>query len=44
MIGVNVAALRCDLATVMEALTRLGPERIRAFDAGLFGKVVIKEK
>jgi hypothetical protein len=28
----------------MEALTRLGPERIRAFDAGLFGKIVVKSE
>ena len=42
--GVDVAALRRDLAAVIETLTHLGPERIRAFDAGLFGKVVIKEE
>jgi len=42
--GVNVADLRRNLDTVMEALTPLGPERIRVFDQGLFGKIVVKEK
>ena len=42
--GVDVAALGRNLTVVMEALTRLGPERIRVFDEGLFGKVVIKEE
>jgi predicted metal-dependent hydrolase len=40
--GVEVAALRRNLATVTEALTRLGPERIRAFDQSLFGKIEVK--
>ena len=42
--GVDVASLRRNLDSVMEALTRLGPERIRAFDAGLFGKIVVKSE
>ena len=42
--GVDVAALRRDLASVMEELTHLGPERIRAFDAGLFGKIEVKRE
>jgi uncharacterized protein len=42
--GVDVAALRRNLGSVMEALARLGPERIRAFDEGLFGKIVVMEK
>ena len=42
--GVDVAALRHNLTAVMEVLTRLGPERIRVFDEGLFGKIVIKEE
>ena len=42
--GVDVAALRRNLATVMEALSRLGPERIRAFDTELFKKIEVKRE
>jgi predicted metal-dependent hydrolase len=42
--GVDVASLRRNLGSVMDALARLGPERIRAFDEGLFGKIVVLEK
>lgn len=34
--GVNVDLLRRSLLTVMESLTRLGPERIAEFDRSLF--------
>jgi len=34
--GVNVAALRNDLASVMQMLLRLGPEKIGDFDQSLF--------
>jgi uncharacterized protein len=34
--GVDVAALREDLAVVIAALTRLGPEHIQDFDQSLF--------
>jgi predicted metal-dependent hydrolase len=37
--GVDVAALRKDLADVMEMLARLGPQHIDAFDQGLFKPV-----
>ncbi len=40
--GVDIAALRRNLDSVMEALTRLGPERIHAFDTGMFGKIEVK--
>lgn len=42
--GVEVAALRRNLDSVMEALARLGPERIRAFEMSLFGKIMVEEK
>jgi uncharacterized protein len=42
--GVEVAALRRNLATISEALARLGPERIRAFDTGLFKKITVKSE
>jgi predicted metal-dependent hydrolase len=42
--GVDVAALRRNLATVMEVLAHLGPGRIRAFDEGLFRKVEVKRE
>jgi uncharacterized protein len=34
--GVDVAALRVDLARVVETVIRLGPQNIRAFDKSLF--------
>ncbi len=34
--GVDVERLRRDLATVMEAVTRLGPEQLAHFDQALF--------
>jgi hypothetical protein len=37
--GVDVAALRIDLAGVIDALIRLGPQRIAAFDRSLFKPV-----
>jgi uncharacterized protein len=37
--GVDVAGLRRDLATVMETVTRLGPERLGQFDRALFKSV-----
>ena len=37
--GVDVAALRNDLAHVMETLTRLGPQHIEAFDQSIFKPV-----
>jgi hypothetical protein len=37
--GVDVATLRIDLARVIEALTRLGPQHIRSFDQSLFKPV-----
>lgn len=40
--GVDVASLRRNLASVMEILTRLGPERIHVFNTGLFGKIELK--
>jgi predicted metal-dependent hydrolase len=42
--GVNVTALRRDLAAVLDTLAHLGPERIHAFDAGLFGKITVKRE
>jgi uncharacterized protein len=42
--GVDVAALRRELAAVIEALVRLGPERIRAFDVGLFKKITLNRE
>src|SRR5512133_2796554 len=36
--GVDVASLRRNLASVMESLARLGPERIHTFNQVLFGK------
>jgi len=38
--GVDVAALRRDLAAVMQTLVRLGPQHINSFDQGLFKAVV----
>lgn len=40
--GVDVAALRRNLDSVIETFTRLGPERIHAFDQGLFGKIEVR--
>jgi uncharacterized protein len=40
--GVDIASLRSNLDSVMGVLIRLGPERIHAFDAGLFGKIEVK--
>ena len=37
--GVDVAALRTDLAQVINILTRLGPQHIQSFDPGLFKPV-----
>jgi predicted metal-dependent hydrolase len=37
--GVDVETLRSDLARVIEALTRLGPQHIRDFDQSLFKPV-----
>jgi predicted metal-dependent hydrolase len=40
--GVAVAQLRGDLAAVLEALLRLGPEHIASFDQGLFKPIQYK--
>lgn len=37
--GIDIAALRGDLACVMKAVIRLGPQRIRTFDQSLFKPV-----
>jgi hypothetical protein len=37
--GVDVGGLRRDLSIVMEAVTRLGPERLDQFDRSLFKPV-----
>ncbi len=37
--GVDVDELRRDLSAVMEAVTRLGPERLEQFDTSLFKPV-----
>ncbi len=37
--GVDVGGLRRDLSAVMEAVTRLGPERLEQFDTSLFKPV-----
>lgn len=34
--GVDIASLRVDAARVMEAVNRLGPQRLMVFDQGLF--------
>jgi uncharacterized protein len=39
--GVDIGALRADLARVVDALTRLGPEHIRSFDQSLFKPVKV---
>jgi predicted metal-dependent hydrolase len=42
--GVDVATLRRNLTAVMEALTRLGPERIRAFEMRMFKKIEVRKE
>lgn len=37
--GVDVGRLRRDLSAVMEAITRLGPQRLEQFDTSLFKPV-----
>ena len=41
--GVDVAALRADVARVYAALIALGPDGIAAFDCGLFGQIYFEE-
>ena len=42
--GVDVTALRADVARVYAALTELGPDEIAAFDRSLFGKIRFEDQ
>ncbi len=41
--GLDLENLRRNLATVLAAAARLGPEKIQHFDQGLFGKIAINQ-